>query len=221
LETKRLLSLRGERRPGFATRARNGRHYLPVCGVSPWAAAHSVSLAEGIRSMYVPRAARRRRRAVATVEFALLLPIVLLFLTGIWEVGRLVEVNQVLDNAAREGARQASTAQAHYADVQTAVTNALNDAGITNLNGLTVQVQNLTTNDTGPGTDGSGVADYDPTSASSGDRLQVTVTLPFNNVRWLTLGVITNSSTTLNGQTVFRSLADQSYPGSITVPNGF
>lgn len=171
--------------------------------------------------MYAPAARRTRRRAVAAVEFALLFPIILLLLGGIWEVGHLVEVNQILTNAAREGARQASTSQKHYSDVNTAVTNYLNDAGITNLSGLTVQVQNLTTGDTGPGSDGQGVADYDPTNASNMDRLQVTVTLPFSNVRWLALSVITNSNTTLNGQAVFRSLADQSYPGTITAPSGF
>lgn len=163
----------------------------------------------------------RPRLAVAAVEFALLFPIVLLLLAGLWEVGHLLEVNQILTNAAREGARQASTSQKNYAAVKTTVTNYLSDAGISNLTGLTVQVQNLTTNDTGPGTDGSGVADYDPTQASTNDRLQVTVSLPFSNVRWIALNVITNNSTTLNGQAVFRSLADQSYPGSITVPNGF
>jgi Flp pilus assembly protein TadG len=167
--------------------------------------------------MHVPPA----RRAVAAVEFALLFPIILLFLAGIWEVGRLVQITQIVANAAREGARQASTGKKSYADVQTAVTNYLNDAGITNLTGLTVQVQNLTTNNTGPGTDGTGVADYDPSQAGPQDRVQVTVSLPFQNVRWIALGVITTSSSTINGQAVFRSLKNSSYPGSITVPNGF
>jgi Flp pilus assembly protein TadG len=170
--------------------------------------------------MYAP-CTPHPRRAVAVVEFALLFPIVLLLLAGIWEVGHLVEVTQILSNAAREGARQASCDQKHYADVKTAVTNYLNGAGLTNLTGLTVQVQNLTTNDSGPGTDGTSIADYDPGSASNMDKVQVTVSLPFKNVRWLATSVVTSDTSTLNGQAVFRSLKDQSYPGSITVPNGF
>jgi ABC-2 type transport system ATP-binding protein len=45
------------------------------------------------------------RRGVAVVELAVLLPFLLVVLLGIWEVGRLIEVQQILNNAAREGAR--------------------------------------------------------------------------------------------------------------------
>ena len=54
---------------------------------------------------------RRRRRAslryrgVAAVEAAVLLPLALMLMLGTWEVGRMVEVSQILNNAAREGGR--------------------------------------------------------------------------------------------------------------------
>src|SRR5215470_4385094 len=51
------------------------------------------------------RPARPRRDAAAVVELALLLPFLLVVNLGIWEVGRLIQVQQVLNNAAREGAR--------------------------------------------------------------------------------------------------------------------
>lgn len=58
-----------------------------------------------------PLGARRRlprlRRGAATVEAALVLPFVLLFLLGILEYGRFVMTTQVLTNAAREGAHYA------------------------------------------------------------------------------------------------------------------
>ncbi len=48
-----------------------------------------------------------KRRAAATVETALVLPIVLLFMFGIFEYGRYFMTMQLLNNAAREGARYA------------------------------------------------------------------------------------------------------------------
>ena len=50
-----------------------------------------------------------RRGGTAAVEFAVCLPWIMFLLFGIWEVGRMVEVSQVMWGACREGARQAST----------------------------------------------------------------------------------------------------------------
>src|SRR5438045_2129443 len=50
---------------------------------------------------------RRRSRGAATVEMALVLPIVLLFMFGIFEYGRYFMTMQLFNNAAREGARYA------------------------------------------------------------------------------------------------------------------
>src|SRR5690349_7694930 len=49
-----------------------------------------------------------RRGGTAAVEFAVCLPWIMFLLFGIWEVGRMVEVNQVMQGAVREGARQCS-----------------------------------------------------------------------------------------------------------------
>ena len=54
-----------------------------------------------------PSVATRRSGAVA-VEAAIVLPLVLVLLFGIWEVGRFVLVGQMLNTAAREGARLAA-----------------------------------------------------------------------------------------------------------------
>ena len=55
------------------------------------------------------RAANRQRNASACVECAVCLLFLVPLLIGLWEVGRLVEVEQFLNNAVREGGRQAST----------------------------------------------------------------------------------------------------------------
>ena len=51
---------------------------------------------------------RRRSRGQSLVEFALVLPMFLLLLFGIIDMGRYVYMNSVLSQAAREGARLAS-----------------------------------------------------------------------------------------------------------------
>jgi len=53
----------------------------------------------------------RRRRGVAIVEFAVVLPLMLILVVGLFEVGQLVRVRMVLDSAVREGCRQASIGQ--------------------------------------------------------------------------------------------------------------
>lgn len=53
------------------------------------------------------RHAREPRRGQALVEFALVLPLFVLILVGIFDVGRLVYAYHTVNNAAREGGRQA------------------------------------------------------------------------------------------------------------------
>ena len=56
-------------------------------------------------------AAGNRRRGVAAAEFAVCLPIFFVVMYGMWEVGRMTEVQNVVWNSAREGARDASMGQ--------------------------------------------------------------------------------------------------------------
>jgi Flp pilus assembly protein TadG len=52
---------------------------------------------------------RKRERGQAMVETAITIPILLMLIVGIFEVGRAYETWQVLTNAAREGARMSVT----------------------------------------------------------------------------------------------------------------
>jgi Flp pilus assembly protein TadG len=58
---------------------------------------------------------RRRREGQALVEFALIVPIFLLLVLGVFEFGRAWNVYQVLTDAAREGARVAVLANSKTA----------------------------------------------------------------------------------------------------------
>ena len=74
---------------------------------------------------------RIRRRAASLVEFAFVAPIMLLFLMGVLEYGRFLFTLQLVNNAAREGARYAAvnTTTATTAGVQTYVDNYLAGQG--------------------------------------------------------------------------------------------
>jgi hypothetical protein len=72
----------------------------------------------------------------------------------------------------------------------------------------------VTANDlTNPGTD--------PQAAAQMDHLQVTVTIPFKDVRWSTLTLVTTTSSTLMGQATWFSVKDQTFPTSVSAPPGY
>lgn len=52
---------------------------------------------------------RHDERGQSLVEFALVIPIVLLLMLGLFDLGRIVFINNSLSDGARSGARQAST----------------------------------------------------------------------------------------------------------------
>lgn len=63
-------------------------------------------LAVGQRGCHAARFVRRR--GAAAVEAAFVLPILLIMLLGLWEWGRVIQIDQYLKGAAREGARKAA-----------------------------------------------------------------------------------------------------------------
>jgi Flp pilus assembly protein TadG len=99
------------------------------------------------------------------VEFALVAPVFLACIFGILEIGRLVMVQQVLTTASREGARVAILDGSSTADVEAAVNNYLES---TSISGATVS------------------STPNPLStAQPGDAITVTVTVPFEDVSWV------------------------------------
>ena len=152
--------------------------------------------------------ARRRRRGAATLEAAVLIALLILpLLVGTWEAGRMVEVQQVLSNAAREGGRQAASGLLTNTQVQQVVTTYLQAAGIPTANAV-VTVADLTS----PGTDVSAAAQL--------DQLQVTVSIPFSDVRLVTLTLVTSSTTRLTGQATWYSARDKPYGSPPQPPTG-
>ena len=72
------------------------------------------------------RAAARTRRGATVVEFAVLAPVMFLFIFGIIEFGRLMMVQEAMTSAAREACREASLATTiNSADVDSAARNVM------------------------------------------------------------------------------------------------
>jgi Flp pilus assembly protein TadG len=88
----------------------------------------------------------RRRRGAAVVETALALGVALMFVLGLFDFGRVIMMQQLVENAAREGARQAivGTSSMTTAQIQAVVTNYLGGQSLSNLN-ITVYEADPTT----------------------------------------------------------------------------
>ncbi len=135
---------------------------------------------------------RADRRGTAAIEAAFILPLLVTILMGVWEVGRMVQVCQVLDNAAREGCRLAAGGYVNgtavtSASVTTEVQDYLTSAGFPSAAVTNVQVTltNLSSNTW-----------TDPYGAQPNDPFSLTVTVPsgtaFDSMRWNLLKRITS-----------------------------
>lgn len=104
------------------------------------------------------------RRGAALVEFALVAPVFLFLVLATIEFGRMIMVQQILTNAAREGARRAVVEGSTPSEVESLVANYLSRSSVS---GATVEVspRNLG-------------------SVGFGDDVTVTVSVPFDTVSW-------------------------------------
>lgn len=168
-------------------------------------------------------------------------------LVGVWEVGRLIQVQNILNNAAREGGRLAasggltssnnmnattggtlsltSPSTNSNTEVQLKVFLYLEAAGITTTSG-TVKVQNLGSSTTAKtwtytrtkaGTITG--SGFDPAAAADQlDKITVTVTLPYTNVGWSPVNWIIQSNTTLTATSTWASMKDSPLTISTTIP---
>ena len=128
-----------------------------------------------MKRMTMKRMNKQRRRGTAAVELAVCAPLLAILLLGVWEVGRMVEVKQLMSNAVREGGRQAAAGTKSTVQVQQYVVNYLTTNGIPGVVTSDVTFQDLTA-----------PAVTDPTGASQMDRLRVSIGTPDENDLFLT-----------------------------------
>jgi Flp pilus assembly protein TadG len=188
------------------------------------------------------RSLQSRRRGVAAIELAFVtMLLVIPLLIGIWEVGRLVQVQQIVSNAAREGARlsaQAFTINASgtptqikinsgTASVREAVYDYLYAAGLTNLQPADVTVTfefktGRTTVYTPISADpvgtnyGIGSKPPDPCYGEKGQIFVITVTVPWDKVRWINMGLV--NPTTVTFTVTWQMLTDERFQVNDQLP---
>ena len=129
------------------------------------------------------RLARRQaasRKGAAVVEFAFVAPVLVLMVLGSIDVGQSISVSQVVNDASRAGAREASRDRAtDTAQVSNAVTSYLQQ------NFPNVAAETLAGHTTITVADLAGTAvNGDMNALQTGDAVSVTVTLQYESVRW-------------------------------------
>lgn len=145
-----------------------------------------------------------RRKGAATVEFAVVLPIFVMLILGVVEMGRAVNVQQTLTNASREAARIAAIDGMTEQDVRDAVAECLTASGVYGWQGFDANGNPIGK----PCLDAQ--VDFNVPSlatAKSGDPIAVTVTLQRDKVSWLP-GQSQYLGTTLQATTTMRKEAN-------------
>ena len=155
-------------------------------------------------------AAKDRRHGVASVEFAVCLPLMCLVLTGLWEVGRITQVSEVMWNSARD----ASLGQDNLQTVTTNLLAYLQGADPTafgqgQTTSLKAPVISMPANTTGytcwdstanrelftmTFTDLTQPSVTDPTGMSQLDVYQIGVQVPYSSIRLSPVAQVTNMS---------------------------
>ena len=129
------------------------------------------------------RSGSKRRYGAAAIEFALVMPVYLIVLLGLLEFARLGMALQIMSTAAREGCRIAALPNHTAADAQTRVNAVLAGSGI--------PATTITLSPT------------DPSTATGGTPITLTMSIPFSQVSWL--GTATFMNTTIHASASFTS----------------
>lgn len=145
------------------------------------------------KAMLTPRSAvqpRLKRRGASAVEFAVIAPVVFAVIFGMIEYGRYFLLQHVLTEAARRACLQASTIQAAQATTAGyASGNAMIDAQtITPLmqqNAITGWTSVYKIDDATTSNVASAKGTYSNGSNLYGQKVSVTVSVPWRNVSWL------------------------------------
>ena len=123
------------------------------------------------------------RKGVAAVEFAIVAPVIMIGLMGMWEIGRMIQVSHTLMAAAREAGRQAAIGKP-ATELSDVVTGYLSHAGLPIAN---VQV----------------AIDSQPTLLTGEDAHIIVVSIPIQDFRWMLAHHFTNPTDRLTVQSTW------------------
>jgi hypothetical protein len=177
------------------------------------------------------------RRGTAMMEFALSLPFLVVILGGLLQLGRLIEVQQVLWNVAREAGRDSSMGQMNLSTVAAYVLGYLQSAeqtafGTGHTTSMISPVITLPANTTGytcwdktanrelftlTFSDLSKPTVTDPTGMSQLDLFQIGLSVPFSGISMAKLVPI-SGFTRLQVSVVWASMIDTPYQIAPDIP---
>lgn len=132
-----------------------------------------------------PNARHNRRCGAAAIEMAVITPIFFFLVITIVEFGRMLMVQQVVTNAAREGARRAVIESATPQQVQDLVDSYLSDASIPG-SSMTMNPATLD-------------------NLALGQPITVTVSIPYSSVTWFPSSWFGLGSVQIEASTVMRA----------------
>lgn len=114
----------------------------------------------------------KSRSGLAAAEFALVLPFLVFLAIGMIEMGRGLQVKEILSDAARKGCRTGIQPLATNTTVSADVNNVLTDNNITASDAtITIQVNGVTAN---------------VNTAKQNDKISVKVSIPVSKIAWIT-----------------------------------
>jgi Flp pilus assembly protein TadG len=163
------------------------------------------------------RARNRRRIAAAAIECALVMPLLVSLLLGVWELGQAIHIYQIVSNAAREGARQASSAKYTNDQVKEVVFDYLKRANVPLSD--TLPNSSVTMSNTNAVINVSvSNASGDAFDADQFVPMTVNVSLPSKNVRWLLASVFLASNSNISASAGVLCLKDVPIDVNSTIP---
>jgi Flp pilus assembly protein TadG len=156
----------------------------------------------------------RERRGAAAVEFAVFALPLFILLIGLWEVGRITEVEGVMWNSAREAARDASLGDSDLPTVAANLLTYLQAAeptafGANHTTTMISPVITLPANAVGytcwdttanrelftmSFVDATDTSVTDPTAMAQLDRSEIVVSVPYASIGWLRSAKVTGAS---------------------------
>jgi Flp pilus assembly protein TadG len=166
---------------------------------------------------------RKRNSGVAAVEMAFVTVVfVVPLLICIWEIGRYIQVKQIVANGAREGARLAAqgftvlsngtqvqiNVSTGTPNVQQTVYDYLLGAGLSQLASSDVTVTFAFVPSS---------SSTQPYQGEKGQSFTVNVSIPWNKVQWTTLGLI--NPTTVQYTVTWQMLVDNQFTINPAVPS--
>lgn len=166
------------------------------------------------------------RRGAAAVELAAVsMFFIIPLLYGIWEVGRLVQVQQIVSNSARDGARLA--AQGLTVNLTGSSTQIMMDSGSINvhkaihqylvaagLNKLTLADVTVTFKFTTP--TAAGTYPSEPYLGEKGQKFEISVSIPWDKVRWVNMGIV--KPTNVKFTVTWQMMVDDKFNVNETLP---